>query len=75
MLPDPSLNRGANGGTKVVGLALLFETKAVGRADQVVQSRIQPNPAFERAKIARVFPDIIGAEAPNAGVKARRHSI
>ena len=34
---------------------------------------LMPNPAFERdcAKIARVFPDIIGAKAPNAGVKAR----
>jgi len=31
------------------------------------------NPALKRdcAKIARVFPDIIGAKAPNAGVKAR----
>ncbi len=35
------------------------------------------NPSVERgcAKTARVFPDIIGAEAPNAGVKARRASI
>ena len=72
MLPGPSLNRRANGGTKVVGLALLFETKAVGRADQVVCNHASADPAFERAKIARVFPDIIGAKAPNAGVKARR---
>ncbi len=35
------------------------------------------NPSFEcdAAKTARVFPDIIGAEAPNAGVKARNASI
>jgi hypothetical protein len=44
---------------------------------QVLHLHIQPNSTFERdcANTARVFPDIIGANAPNAGVKARSPSI
>jgi len=38
-----------------------------------VRSPAVPNPTLKQdcAKIARVFPDIIGAKAPNVGVKAR----
>jgi len=39
--------------------------------DELLKYR-QFSPMLKRRKIARVFPDIIGAKAPNAGVKVRR---
>ncbi len=49
---------------------MLFNQLAEWRFSAIAASF---NPAVERdcAKTARVFPDIIGAKAPNAGVKAR----